>query len=221
MLNVEGKAVLSELAEVVKPLRTALLVVDMQNDLVDERGWLSRTTGTRIPPSLAANVQRLIGAARRSGAKVIYAVTAIPQGRGWAGFPVSLARAWARDGSMAGDAPLTAGSWGAGIIEGLTPEADETRLQRAKLSAFHGTSLDSILQAAQVQTVVVAGVASHLSIDSTGRDASFLGYYVVIPVDGVASHSPELQDAALRIMNTRFDCVSVQEIIDLWERSGA
>lgn len=218
MLVVEGKVVLTDLAEVLEPSRTALVVLDMQNDLVHHNGWLSGKTNTHAPSYLIPNVQRLLSAARRSGARVVYATTAIPRDLGWSALPASLVQAAVRYGWASGDAPLAADSWGGELVQEVTVGSGETLIPRTKLSAFHGTAMDSMLRANAVQTVVLAGVLSHLSIDSTGRDASYLGYYVVVPADGVASCSSELHDAALKVMNTRFDCISVEEIVDLWSR---
>lgn len=218
MLVVEGKVVLTDLVEVLEPSRTALVVLDMQNDLVHQDGWLNRKTTTHAPSYLIPNIQRLLSAARRSGAKVLHATTAIPRDLGWSAFPASLVHAAARHGWASGDAPLAVGSWGGELVQEVAVGSDEMLIPRTKLSAFHGTALDSMLRASGAHTVVLAGVLSHLSIDSTGRDASYLGYHVVVPVDGVASCSAELHDAALRIMNTRFDCVSVEEIVALWSR---
>lgn len=219
MLAIEGKVVLTDLAEVLEASCTALVVLDMQNDLIHPDGWLSRKTTPHTPLYLVPNVQRLLGAARRSGARVLHATTVIPRDLGWSAFPASLMHAAARHGWASGDAPLAAGSWGGELVQGVTVGSGERLIPRTKLSAFCGTALDSMLRANGVQTVVLAGVLSHLSIDSTGRDASYRGYYVVVPEDGVASCSPELHDAALKVMNTRFDCVSVVEIVDLWSKA--
>jgi gluconolactonase len=220
LLAVEGKVVLTDVGEVLEPSRAALVLLDMQNDLVHPTGWLRSKTTFPTPPYLISNVQQLLNAARRSGTRVMHAITVVPRDLGWSAFPASLVRAAARHGWASGNPPLAAGSWGGELVKGITVASGETLVPRMKLSAFSGTALDSMLRANAVQTVVLAGVLSHLSVDSTGRDASYLGYYVVVPEDGVASCSSNLHDAALKVMNTRFDCVTVEEIVGLWSKPG-
>ena len=69
--------------------------------------------------------------------------------------------------------------------------------------------------------MVLAGVQTNICIESTLRDASSLGFHVVVAADCVASHTPDLHEATLK--NAAFvfgDVLSRQEIGGLWQADG-
>ena len=76
---------------------------------------------------------------------------------------------------------------GAAPIEGLAPAAGETVIVKHLPSAFAGTGLAEVLQAAGSETLLIAGYMTHNCVDSTAREASHCGYRVAVVADASAT----------------------------------
>jgi nicotinamidase-related amidase len=98
---------------------------------------------------------------------------------------------------MLGPESLKVGSWGAEIVDGVDVRDNEIVLDRMRMSAFHGTSLDAMLRNLGVTDVIVVGVWTNMAVEHTVRDAADFGYNVTIVSDATSSLSDEWQAAAL------------------------
>lgn len=76
---------------------------------------------------------------------------------------------------------------GAAPIEGLAPAAGETVIYKHLPSAFTGTGLAEVLQAAGSETLLIAGYMTHNCVDSTAREAFHRGYRVGVVADASAT----------------------------------
>jgi nicotinamidase-related amidase len=83
------------------------------------------------------------------------------------------------------------------IIDELRPGADDWIVTNTKVSAFASSDLDERLSAARIDTVVLFGVATNLSVESTGRSAGHLGYQVVIVPDACQAATDQAHEATL------------------------
>jgi ureidoacrylate peracid hydrolase len=86
---------------------------------------------------------------------------------------------------------------GAAIVDGLDPREDELVLDRVRMSAFSGTSLDVMLRNLGVTDVVVVGVWTNMAVEHTVRDAADHGYRVTVVSDATSSINDDWQRAAL------------------------
>jgi ureidoacrylate peracid hydrolase len=93
------------------------------------------------------------------------------------------------------------GSWGADFY-GVEPAGDEPVIDKHRFNAFFETGLHERLQGMGIRSLVLTGVQTNVCIDSTMREAFSLGYFLTIPEDCVASHTPPLHEATLA--NFRF-----------------
>ena len=108
------------------------------------------------------------------------------------------------------NSPLLGGARAAGILkEGtqssaiygpVAPLEGELVLQKKRISAFHGTSLEIALRSAKITKIVLAGVATDLAVQSAARDAHDRDFVVGIAADSCIAASDEDHDAALRNM---------------------
>jgi nicotinamidase-related amidase len=127
----------------VDPARTALVVVDMQNDFVREGGTL------RVPEAEATIpvISGLLDLAREHGMHVVYSQDSHREGDPeWQIWPEH-----AREGS-----------WGWKIVDPLAPADDETVLRKVRYDAFYGTSLDHLLRVWGVDTLVICGTVANI-----------------------------------------------------------
>jgi len=190
--------------------RTAVVVVDMQNDFCGHGGWFD-TLGVDVSPihALYPNIRRVTDGARAAGMPVI-----------WLGFgtrpdrlnlPPIVRYPFARVGGGKGlgdmiqgkgraepHAILQRGSWGAEVVPELGAQPGDIFVDKHRISGFIDTPLDSILRNLDVKTVAFMGVNSDECVFGTLIDASFHGYDTIMIEDGTATSSPaSCHEAAL------------------------
>lgn len=221
MIEVEGKNVFTELAELVDPQHTALLLVDMQRDFIELDG-LFGTLGIDLSmySTVRPRVEALLAAARRNGVLVIHLQNTALPGRmsdspAQIHFNLRMHESERRDGP-----PLRytiAGTPGHSFADGFEPRADELVVRKYRSSGFWGTNLQMLLRSNGVETVVVGGCTTEGCVESTARDAMFNDFYVVIPEDCVASDDRSQHEASMLLMKHRFDLASGDEIGRVWD----
>lgn len=219
MRTVNGIKVLDGLAEVVQPAHTALVVVDVQNDCVGVDGWFAQQGKdvTQIQ-TILPRVVALVEAARAAGVLVVFIEQMTLPANGsdspaWLAFKT-------RDGRTRTDYTLD-GSWGQQTIDELKVRPDEIRVRKFRPSAFHGTSLDKILRAHGIESVVTCGVVTQGCLQATTLDASFHDYYTVFVSDCVGSFTPALHDNALTFLGSRYDSADAAALTELWSASSS
>jgi nicotinamidase-related amidase len=184
--------------------RTALLVVDMQNDFCHPEGGLGHigvdVAPARAPiPALAA----LLPALRRQDVPVIWV--------NWGNRPdrlnlsPSLLHVYKPTGvgtglgdplPGSGAAVLERGSWSASVVDELAEEETDIRVSKYRMSGFWDTELDSILRNLGVTTLLFAGVNVDQCVLCTLQDANFLGSDCVLLEDCSGTTSPDYCFAA-------------------------
>ncbi|KAA9166118.1 isochorismatase family protein [Amycolatopsis acidicola] len=189
--------------------RSALIVVDMQNDFCAEGGWL-HGIGVDVSPLAGAitAVRDLVPAARAAGVPVVWVNWGNREDQ--ANLPPGVSHVYDPDGRGTGvgarlpngSRVLTKGSWGAALVDGLGVAPGDIEVDKYRMSGFWDTPLDSILRNLRVDTLFFAGVNSDQCVYSTLVDAACLGYDVVL-VDGAsATTSPAFCHEAT-LYNTR------------------
>lgn len=177
--------------------RSAVIVVDMQNDFVTPGGSL-------VVPDAQASVAvigELVTRARKAGARI----------------------AFTQDTHMEGDKEWTiwpehcrAGSWGWQIIDALTPQQEDLVCQKSRYDGFYGTSLDHYLSRVwQVEHLVIVGTVSSICVLHTAASAGLRWFHVIVPADGVSALTEFDQALTLRQVSWLYtgDVVrSVEEI---------
>ena len=208
---------LTGLSEVVEPAHTALLVIDMQNDFCAPGGHTEVNLGKDAADcrAVVAPIERLAGAARRAGAPVVWIKA--DYDRAYLSPPIH-ARQVARG---IAEAYCVSGTWGAAFYR-VSPEQGDLVIEKHRHSAFIGTPLDRVLRDRGIRTVVVAGVQTHVCVESSLRDASARGYYVVVPGDCVGSFDRDLHDKTLRCVAMHFgEVVESAALLASWRRDPA
>jgi nicotinamidase-related amidase len=224
VIEIEGKRVCTELAELVDPARTALVLVDMQRDFVEPGGLfavlgIDLTMYERTRPRLA----ELLGAARRHGVLVIHVQnTALPDrlsdSPAQLRFNLRMHQAARREGP-----PLrytVPGTPGHEFVPELSPQPGELVVRKYRSSAFWGTNLELLLRSNGIQTVVIGGCTTEGCVESTARDAMFSDHYVVIADDCVGSDDREQHAASMLLMRHRFDMASGPQIAAVWRAAA-
>jgi biuret amidohydrolase len=216
--EIHGKRVCETLDEVLHPDRCALVVIDMQNDLILPEGKVARA-GLDVSDMVAIipRCAEVIAEARALGIPVVHIQTiTLPEGR-------SDSPSWLRaKGEIAGVTDFTvAGTWGAEICEECAPGEGEPVITKHRSSAFHATDLDLVLRSLRVETVVIVGEQTPGCVEATYRDAAYHDYYNVLLEDCVAAYDRELHEASLTVQRARHDVCTAERAVAVWRSARA
>jgi ureidoacrylate peracid hydrolase len=179
--------------------RSALIVVDVQNDFCHEDGALARR-GIDVAPAqaMAARLVPLIDRIRAQGVPVIYLINAHDS---WTDSAV-----WLERHGPGGAEICRPGSWGAGFYA-VGPRADDRIVPKHRYNAFVGTELDLILRARGITTLLFTGIATNVCVETTARDAFCRDYRVVLVSDCLAGSSAVEHEASLRSLERYFNAL--------------
>ena len=222
MQVVHGKRVFDSLSEVVDPGHTAVVVVDMQNDLVSPDGVGGRAGGNvSAQQAIIPALQRLLDAARGAGARVVY-VRLVTEQNYATMHPSWLYRYRVMDWvKLPLDRRLPEDGWGGEVVEEITPQSGDLVVKKHRESAFIGTELDQVLRSNGVRSVIVVGTATGGCVQATAQDAQWLDYYAVVARDCVPGGASRRNQVGLALMAEACDTPTAEEIIALWEKPPA
>ncbi len=161
------------------PARTALVVVDMQNDFVKEGGSLLVPDAEGTIPT----IKSLLDGARSSGTRVVFSQdTHTEHDPEWGIWPEH----------------ARAGTWGWEIVDELAPREGELVVQKVRYDAFYGTQLDHFLRLWRTKTLVLCGTVANICVHYTAASAALRWYDVVVPKDATSALDPFDLEASLR-----------------------
>lgn len=220
MITVDGKVVFTELAELVAPEHTALVVIDMQRDFVEPDGVFGQLG---VDVSAYDQVRPVIAHLRQQaaavGVLVVHVQNAALPGR-MSDSPAQIRFNMRMHKDARGDRPplryTVPGTPGHQIVDELTPQPGELVVAKYRSSAFCATNLELLLRSNGIRSVVLAGCTTEGCVESTARDAMFNDYYVVLARDCVASDDKAQHEAAMLLMRHRFDLARADEIVQAW-----
>ena|SRR5436190_3915793 len=180
------------------PKRSALIIQDLQNDVIIEGGAFadSGAPAHATAQNVVGNVADLAAACRAAGVPVIHVWYIVEQGA--AGLKQN---APLFQGVKEANA-LVRGTWGAAPAEGLEPQDGDHVVEKMRMNGFYDTQLDILLRGLGADTIIVSGAWTNMSIEHTARHGADAGYEVVVPSDGTSTTGDEWQDAALNYAMT-------------------
>ncbi|MGZ4727079.1 MAG: cysteine hydrolase [Acidimicrobiales bacterium] len=178
----------------IDPSTTAVVLIEYQNDFTSEGGVLhGAVEEVMTKTGMLENTKQMVDAARAAGATVMHAPITFADGYNeLSSHPYGILK-----GVVDGHA-FVKDSWGAAIVDDLTPEADDIVIEGKRgLDTFASTNLDFILRNKGIQTLVLGGFLTNCCVESTMRSGYENGYKVITLSDCVAATSVEEHDNAL------------------------
>jgi ureidoacrylate peracid hydrolase len=173
--------------------KTAVIVVDMQNDFGSEGGMFHRSgIDISMIRRAVAPTAKVLTAARGMGIKSIYLKMAFRPDLSDAGLPDSPNRVrhllvgvgqTVRAPTGEESRVLIRDTWNTDILPELAPKAGDTVVYKNRFSGFYQTDLDSILKRLGVRYLIVTGCTTSVCVESTIRDAMFRDYSCVLLAD--------------------------------------
>jgi gluconolactonase len=195
------------------PSRSALVIQDMQNDVIIEGGAFadSGAPAHATAQNVVANVQRLAQTCRVRGVPVIHVWYIVEQGA-----PGLKQNAPLFQGVKEANA-LVRGSWGAAPAEGLEPQDGDHVVEKMRMNGFFQTRLDVLLRGLGADQLIVTGAWTNMSIEHTARHGADAGYEVVVASDGTSTTGDDWQRAALEYAMTNVaqvaTCAEIEEAL--------
>ncbi len=179
----------------------ALLVMDVQNGVVAR-------LGDRAEELLAA-LSAAVTAARAVGIPVIFVRVAF---RGGAPEVSSRNRTFS---ALAGADSLNEHDPGTEVHPAVAPAPGEFVVTKRRVSAFSGSDLDVVLRSLDVDSLVLAGIATSGVVLSTLRQAADLDFRLTVLSDGCADRDPEVHRVLMeKVFPRQALVVSVAEWTD-------
>ena len=174
----------------VDPARTAVIVVDMENDFAAKGGMFDRAGADISGAQKAiAPTAKVLAAARQAGMKIIYLKMGYRPDLSDLGAPDSVNRTRhlkfgvgqkirAPDGRES--RILIRDTWNTDIVPELKPQAGDIVIYKTRFSGFYQTDLDATLKKLGIKYLIVTGVTTSICVESTVRDAMFRDYLCVL-----------------------------------------
>jgi nicotinamidase-related amidase len=179
--------------------RTALIVIDMQNDFCTKGGWVDHL-GVDYTPDRApiAPLQKLVPALRAASVPVIWVnwgnrpdLMNMPPNQIHLYKPTGVGVGLGEPLPGSGAHVLEKDSWAAAIVSELVPQPVDIKVDKYRISGFWDTPLESILKNLGTRTILFAGVNTDQCVFCTLTDANFLGYGCIMLEDCCATTSPD------------------------------
>jgi len=173
--------------------RCALIIQDMQNDVVMEGGAFASSGSPAHcrEQNAIANIARLAARCRELGVPVIHVHYLVAPGA-----PGMTLNAPLFEGVVDNHA-LVRGTWGAAPVDGLEPRPGDHVVEKMRMSAFEGTNLETILKAEARDILIETGAWTNMSIEHTARTGADKGYIMVIPEDGCSTMNTDWHHASI------------------------
>jgi nicotinamidase-related amidase len=191
--------------------RAALLLMDFQNYGLHSDGYWARQELPDYPASAypaVENAAQVVACARRAGLLVIHVAAAWRPGSPEMNLTIPV---FARGPDRAVE-----GTWAADFYEPVRPAPGEIVVVKRSVSALAGTELDRLLRVRDINTLVLAGIATNFVVEGTAREAVDHGYRVVVLADCCASATEEMHDFSIRVILPELCHVSAADEFVRW-----
>jgi nicotinamidase-related amidase len=186
---------------------TAVVAVHFEQDVVGEGGALAGLFREQVVArDVLAVAARFLAEARAAGIPVIYTRVAFaPDYSNMT--PNSPLLLGTRDAQALRD-----GFPGAEIVPEVAPELGDTIVTHQRVGGFEGSTLRSELDARGITTVVLLGVATIASVESTARQASDFGYRVILAENACSAPTLEAHQASIGALGMLAEISSTEEL---------
>lgn len=188
--------------------RTALLLVDLQNDFLDPKGAYGRARQNAAEiTALPARLRPLADIVRKKGGFVIATLFTLLPGKD--GEPI-LSPHLKKLRPFLAKGDFAPGSWGQQLVDPLQPA--DFLIEKVSYSAFYMTRLEWVLRKNAIERLVVGGIVTNGGVSSTARDAHVRDIETVVLSDGCAAFLPEVHDTAIEALRPVSEILTVAEM---------
>ena len=173
---------------------TALIVLDLENDLIHPEGKLARSAKMVVQNNVIAKTNAAIQWARQRGALVIFVRVGFSQTY------VECSTTSPLFSYVQQVQALQLNTWGTEFDKNLDTRENDVVITKHRVSAFYATSLQAILTARQIQHITLCGVSTDFAVQTTAREAHDRDYRVSIVQDACAANSVEEHHNTIQLL---------------------
>lgn len=196
--------------EELDPKRTALLTIDLQNDFLHPEGAYGRAgQGAQSILDLPDRIAPVAQALRARGGTYVSAQFTLVPGPGQEPLIAPHLKALR---PFLGKGDFAPGSFGHALVDRLQP-ADYT-VEKVAYSALYQTRLEYILQALDIDTLIIGGIVTNGGVASTVRDAHLRNIHTILLSDGCAAFRQDVHDATLVSLGSITPIVTCAELTE-------
>ncbi len=205
MINAKGITIYEDLAEIIDPSHTCLVVWDVQNGLVN-------TIFNR--EEFIGNLKRLVETLRNKMPVAYTLITPIPREflSSW-GIYNMMRRYNVKEIDKLPNF-MQPGSKEREIPEAVKPAKGDILLDKSTASIFIGTNFENMMRNRNITTIIFTGIATEIGIESSTRDASNRGFYPVVVSDCVSSRDKDAHERSLKNLEKIAVVRNSAEILD-------
>lgn len=190
------------------PTKTAVLAIHFEHDVVGADGAFAPFFRAEIERrNTLGKAKHLLDNARSAGAQIVYTRVAFGENHHDLETNIPLLGVVAQQKSLLLNTP------GTEIVEEVTPHDNDWVMANPKVSAFVKSDLDERLRGKGIDTVVICGVATNVSVESAGRSAGDLGYRVIMVEDACSAANQEAHDATMATFGLLGEVASSDEVL--------
>ena len=173
--------------------RAALIIQDMQNDVISEGGAWAETGAPQHAQeqNVVENCKRLAEACRKAGIPVIHVWYVVEEGA-----PGLKQNAPLFEGVKSANA-LVRGSWGAAAADGLERQQGDFVVEKMRMSGWQDSTLETLLRGPERDQIIVTGAWTNMSIEHTARTGADKGYFMYVPEDCCSTMNADWHNAAI------------------------
>ncbi|MEQ8307171.1 MAG: isochorismatase family protein [Hoeflea sp.] len=173
--------------------RCALIIQDMQNDVVMDGGAFADSGSPQHcrDQNAIANIARLADRCRALGIPVIHVHFVVPPGAKGLTLNAPLFEGVIDNGA------LVRGTWGGSPVDGLVPQDGDFVVEKMRMSAWEGSTLETVLKAEGRDMIIETGAWTNMSIEHTARTGADKGYVMIIPEDGCSTMNADWHNASI------------------------
>ncbi len=201
-------------AEMVAPGRTALVVIDVQEDFCSPAGVLGKVgVDLSMVDAPLAKIQALIAAARGAGVTLAFARVMTRKSTD----SQALKLFYLRQGRSLDQLELCRiGTSGVDYYV-VAPEQGDIEVEKVQYSSFMGTQFEHDLRARDIDTLVVVGFTTDCCVDTTVRDAFHRNFNVFVVDDATAAYDPALHEGSLAALGAHCALVvGTDQLLGAW-----
>jgi gluconolactonase len=175
------------------PHRCAMIIQDLQNDVISEDGAFAASGSPAHARSqhIVDNVRRLAAAARTRGVLIIHVWFVVESGA-----PGMTLNAPLFQGVVDNKA-MVRGGWGAAPVSGLEPQPGDFVVEKIRMSAWEGTRLETILKSGKRDMIINTGAWTNMSVEHTARTGADKGYFIIVPEDCCSTMNADWHHASI------------------------
>ena len=175
------------------PARCALIIQDMQNDVMAEGGAFAESGSPQHAreQNVVENIRRLAEVCRARGVMVVHVHFLVERGSPGLTLNAPLFE------SLADADSLVRGTWGAAPVESLEPKPGDHVVTKMRMSAWEGSSLETVLKSGRRDILIDTGAWTNMSVEHTARTGADKGYFMVVPEDACSTMSAEWHAASI------------------------